>query len=446
MVELFENICSDITLFDAWRRVQRKGASGGIDRVTIAEFGHRLNDNLASLRADLLTEQYVPEPFQKIAIPKLDSPGESRPLQLPTVRDKIAQEAVRSVIDPILEKTFADCSYAYRQGKGPQKAIRRVEHYLSAKKHWIASADIDRFFDTMDQDLVLEEVKQHVDEPEILRLLALWMKMGAMDKSGRWVDPLAGVAQGSVISPLLSNVYLTPFDRYMTEKGHALVRYADDYLLLASSMDAARQALEDGRAFLKQRLKLNLNVHPRPIGSLEAGFVFLGIYFRRKQRRIAKAKITQMKAEIRSFWQRYGRARVSTVIQEVNESILGWKRYYGTVQPAEQFSQLDNRRESKNATPGKRARASGPGHAENRRERQAGLTRAAGRAGRPAPEAEVPQASRAGLGARHFGAWHICWQNLTADYCQETTPGGDGNTVQAAPPSDGRHTRYLFIV
>ena len=228
MAELFENICSDLTLFDAWRRVQRKGSSGGIDRVTIAEFGRRLNDNLASLRADLLTEQYVPEPFEKIAIPKLDAPGESRPLQLPTIRDKIAQEAVRSVIGPILEKTFADCSYAYRQGKGPQKAIRRVEHYLAAKKHWAASADIDRFFDMMDQDLVLEEVKQHVAEPEILRLLALWMKMGAVDKRGRWVDPLAGVAQGSVISPLLSNVYLTPFDRYMTEKGHALVRYADD--------------------------------------------------------------------------------------------------------------------------------------------------------------------------------------------------------------------------
>ena len=117
--------------------------------------------------------------------------------------------------------------------------------------------------------------------------------------------------------------------------------WATRHLLLASSADAARQALEDGRAFLKQRLKLHLNVHPRPIGSLEAGFVFLGIYFRRKQRRIAKAKIGQMKAEVRSFWQRYGRARVSTVVQEVNESILGWQRYYGIVQPAEQFSQLD---------------------------------------------------------------------------------------------------------
>ena len=133
MGELFERVCSEATLFDAWRRVERKGAQGGIDQVTITVFRQRLNDNLAQLRVDLCDGRYVPEPFQKINIPKFDAPGETRPLQMPTVRDKIAQEAVRSVIAPILEKTFVDCSYAYRPGKGPQKAIRRVEHYLGLK-------------------------------------------------------------------------------------------------------------------------------------------------------------------------------------------------------------------------------------------------------------------------------------------------------------------------
>ncbi len=148
---LFEHICDDATLFDAWRRVEGKGAHGGIDQVTIAEFRQRLHDNLMQLSADLRNGRYVPEPFQKIYIPKFNIPGETRPLQMPTVRDKIAQEAVRSVMAPLLEKTFVDCSYAYRFGKGPQKAIRRVEHYLSANKSWVAVADIDRFFDTMDK-------------------------------------------------------------------------------------------------------------------------------------------------------------------------------------------------------------------------------------------------------------------------------------------------------
>jgi retron-type reverse transcriptase len=142
---LFERICDDATLFDAWRRVEGKGAQGGIDQVTIAEFRQRLHDNLMQLSADLRSGRYVPEPFQTIHIPKFNIPGETRPLQMPTVRDKIAQEAVRSVIAPLLEKTFVDCSYAYRFGKGPQKAIRRVEHYLSANKPWVAVADIDRF-------------------------------------------------------------------------------------------------------------------------------------------------------------------------------------------------------------------------------------------------------------------------------------------------------------
>src|SRR5262249_35444248 len=121
--------------------------------------------------------------------------------QMPTVRDKIAQEAVRSVIAPILEKTFVDCSYAYRPGKGPQKAIRRGEHYLGLKQHWVADADIDRYFDTMDQRRTLEAGQKHTTQPEIVHLLALWMKMGAVDTRGRWVDPVRGVAQGSVISP-----------------------------------------------------------------------------------------------------------------------------------------------------------------------------------------------------------------------------------------------------
>jgi group II intron reverse transcriptase/maturase len=214
MGELFTQICTDETLFDAWRRVERKGSRGGIDQVTIATFAQRLNANLEQLVDDLRSGQYVPEPFEKIGIPKLDKPGELRPLQMPTVRDKVAQEAVRSVIAPILEKTFVDCSYAYRPGKGPQKAIRRVEHYLAAKNTWVALADIDRFFDSMDQAITLQEVQKQIHEPEILRLLELWIKMGAVDTRGHWVDPINGVAQGTVISPLLSNVYLTTFDAY----------------------------------------------------------------------------------------------------------------------------------------------------------------------------------------------------------------------------------------
>jgi hypothetical protein len=173
MGELFDQVCSETILFDAWRRVERKGSQGGIDQITISEFRQRLQHNLERLRDGLLSGWYVPEPFQKLEILKFDAPGETRPLQLPPVRDKIAQEAVRSIIAPILDKAFADCSYAYRPGKGPHKAIRRVEHYLEAKKHWVAVADIDRFFDTMDQQLTLDEVRKHVPEPEILRLLAL---------------------------------------------------------------------------------------------------------------------------------------------------------------------------------------------------------------------------------------------------------------------------------
>jgi CRISP-associated protein Cas1 len=342
MGELFDNVCAEATLFDAWRRVERKGAAGGIDRVTISEFATRLNNNLMQLRADLLAGDYIPEPFQQVGIPKSDAPGEVRTLKMPTVRDKIAQEAVRSAIAPILEKTFLDCSYAYRQGKGPQKAIRRVEHYLTAKHEYVAVADIDDFFDSMDHEMTVAAVKQHIPEPEILRLLALWMKMGAVDRRGHWRDPSAGVAQGSVIAPLLSNVYLTPFDAYCTQKQQPLVRYSDDFILLAPTADAARQALEDCQAFLTQRLRVRLNANPHPVSSLASGFVFLGIYFRGTIRRIADGKMAQRKAEIRTLWPRFSSLLVPNLIEKLNESIVGWKRYYGEIQPVEQFRELDS--------------------------------------------------------------------------------------------------------
>jgi hypothetical protein len=235
----------------------------------------------------------------------------------------------------LLRKTDAprERVHAYRPGKGPQKAIRRVEHYLSLKNTWVAEADIDRFFDSMDQTLTLEAVRQHVTDPDILRLLALWMKMGAVDTRGRWVDPVTGIAQGSVISPLLSNVYLTPFDTYLTQKRHALVRYADNFILLAPTAKAATQALKDARVFLQQRLKLQLNAHPTPITSLEAGFVFLGIYFRGATRRLAHSKIDKIRAELRHFWPRHTHLVVPQLVSELNESILGWKRYYGMIRP-----------------------------------------------------------------------------------------------------------------
>lgn len=341
MSTLFEHICADATLLDAWHRVERKGSQGGIDHITVQLFQQRPHENLLQLRADLLSGRYVPAPFQKLNIPKLNKPGETRPLQMPTVRDKIAQEAVRSVIAPVLEKTFVDCSYAYRPGKGPQKAIRRVQHYLSMHKSWVALADIDRFFDTMDQELTLAQVQKHIPEPEILRLLALWIKMGAVDRRGRWLDPVRGVAQGSVISPLLSNTYLTPFDAHLTQKGYAVVRYADNFILLESSPEAATRALEDARTFLQEHLKLQLNVDPNPIATLDTGFVFLGIYFQGTQRRIAHSKIEQMKAELRQLWQRYARVDMPQLVTELNASVLGWQRYYGMVQPSEQFQELD---------------------------------------------------------------------------------------------------------
>jgi group II intron reverse transcriptase/maturase/CRISPR-associated endonuclease Cas1 len=348
---LLEQVCSPDHLRGAWLRVERRGASGGFDAVSVTDFAARAEYHLERLAEDLRCGTYSPEPLVAFPIPKPNHPGETRELRMPAVRDKIAQEAVRSLIAPVLEKTFVNCSYAYRPGKGPRKAIGRVEDYIHRGNRWVACGDIDRFFDTMDHDLALRALAEQFRDPELLRLIALWMRSGAVDGRGEWLDSTLGVPQGNVVSPLLSNLYLTPFDRHVTEQGGRLVRYADDFVLLATTEQEASDALARAARFLQQDRKLHLNDEPNPVRALDAGFVFLGIHFHGNLRRIADNKMEAIATEIRQLCRRLSSATPAALVDKLNQAIIGWRNYYSLIQPAEQFRSLDRSiRETLDAT------------------------------------------------------------------------------------------------
>ena len=237
---LLAQVADPETLSAAWKRVRAKRSQGGIDEVTVDDFAAEAESNLDQLR----TELYIPEPLKQIAIPKSTNNGEHRFLGLSTVRDKIVQDAVRSVIEPQVERLLLDCCYGYRPGKGPQRAIGRVSHYLnSLKRRWIASADIDDFFNSLDQTRLIKQLRPVLQDEAVLRLLQLWLKMGVIDFRGRWHDAGSGISQGSVVSPLLANFYLHTFDRAMVDQGFGLVRYADDMVILCSERSEAEDAL-----------------------------------------------------------------------------------------------------------------------------------------------------------------------------------------------------------
>jgi CRISPR-associated protein Cas1 len=322
----------------AWARVRGKGAAGGFDGMTVEEFASHAEDHLAALRADLLERRYVPQPLRQVRIPKDAEGREMRVLHLPAVRDKVAQEAARSVLEPLLEPLFLDCSYGYRPGKGPARAVARVTHYImSLKRRWVATADIDDFFDSLDHRLLLDRLSAVVRDDAFVRLVELWLRMGTVDAHGRWHDVESGVAQGSVISPLLANFYLHPFDEYMVAKGIGLVRYADDFVLLCRDRADAERALLSATTFLEDTLALRLNPNPLPITTVDAGFNFLGITFQGQQRKLDQAKVNKKMSMLHALAEH---GDVRRALRTLNEMVDGWRRYYGSLVGPDEVARL----------------------------------------------------------------------------------------------------------
>lgn len=341
MGELFDRVCSLSVLMDAWKRVKTKKAAGGLDRVTVQDFDRDFHKNFEQLRHDLQSGKYIPEPLERINASKMDGSGETRPLSLPSVRDKIAQQAVKTVVEPIFDPLFLDCSYAYRPGKGPRKAFKRVNHYLTAEKRkWAVLGDFDRFFDMLVHDLLLKQVEGMIDDADIIRLIRMWMKIGFVKWSGDYVDMHGGVGQGSVISPLLANVYAHPLDEFMVQKGHAYIRYSDNLIILCYSRQEALRAFDDLKFFTEQGLKLHLNKEERPVRALDRGFVFLGIYYRDNIRAISNGKMAKIRQKIMGIT-RPGE-NPDALMEKLNRSLDGTRRYYGVLQAEAQFIEIDN--------------------------------------------------------------------------------------------------------
>jgi len=340
MGELFDKVCSLPALMDAWKRIRTKKAAGGLDRVSVGDFEADLARNINRIMDDLKRGRYAPEPLERINTPKFDGSRETRPLSLPSVRDKIVQQAVRSLTEPLFQPIFLDCSYAYRPGRGPGKAYRRVNHYLTTeKRRWVVLADFDRFFDSIDQDILIREMSKVINDPDVIRLIRMWTKVGFVDTGGRYFDIDAGVGQGSVISPLLSNIYVHPLDEYMLQNGYAYVRYSDNMIILCRSRKDAEEALDDFKYFSTSALKLILNENPHPIKSLDNGFVFLGIYYRGGVRAISNAKMAKIKRKLKAIT--HPNAHPDFLLDKVNRSLAGLRNYYCIIEPEEQMMEID---------------------------------------------------------------------------------------------------------
>jgi RNA-directed DNA polymerase len=336
---LIDKACQPKTMQLAWEAVRRNHGAAGVDKVKVAAFEAKADHHLAKLSEDLKQDKYVPQPVKRVEIPK--APGQTRPLGIPCVRDRIVQKAVLTVLEPIFENQFLDMSHGFRTGRGAKGAVREVERLLGEGYVYVLDADIRGYFDSIPHDKLMDRVKEHVSDSRILAILKSWLQQDIMTEVKRWT-PTAGTPQGAVISPLLANLYLHPLDVEMTGKGFKMVRYADDFVIMtknAKELDSALLWVESWVA------RNGLTLHPDKVHKGNClkrgqGFDFLGFRFEAGKRSIRKKSLTKFKDRVRELTQRNSGISLSVMIGNLNRSIRGWFNYFkGTKESV--FRQLD---------------------------------------------------------------------------------------------------------
>ncbi len=314
------------TLRAAYQQVATNQGAAGVDRVTIAMFEERLDENLSNLSEELRKGTYQPQSIRRHYIPKPGS-QEQRPLGIPTVRDRVAQTALRMVLEPIFERDFAEHSYGFRPHRGCKDALRRVEELLKAGYTFIVDADLKSYFDTIPHDRLLALVGEKVSDGKILTLIEAYLKQGVLDGLREWT-PEMGSPQGAVVSPLLSNIYLNPLDHLMAQAGFAMVRYADDFVILCRSPEEASRALETVEGWTAAA---GLTLHPtktRIVNAKEEGFDFLGYRFENDTRRPRAKSLAKVKDTIRAKTKRTSGESLRQIIAKLNETLRGWFEYF----------------------------------------------------------------------------------------------------------------------
>lgn len=323
---LNDKVSSPRNLFEACRKVMDNKGSAGIDHQTVEQFRGRWPEELQRLEDELRSGSYRPRAIKRVMIPKPGS-SEKRPLGIPCVRDRVAQTALVHVLEPIFDVTFAEHSYGFRPGRGCHHALERVEALLNQGYDHVVDADLKSYFDTIPKDRLMDRIRERVSDSGVLRLLESFLEQGVMDGLREWT-PTMGTPQGAVVSPLLANVYLNPLDHLLAENGFAMVRYADDFVILCRSRDDADRALELVKRWVVEN---GLTLHPTKTKIVDArteGFDFLGYTFRGDLRLPRKKSLGKLKDVIRAKTIRTHGNCLTSIITTLNRTLRGWFGYF----------------------------------------------------------------------------------------------------------------------
>jgi len=344
---LIDKVASKRNLEAAAAKVIANRGGAGVDHVSVRGFQRRIAEEVDKLHTSLLAGTYQPQAIRRVHIPKPGS-SEKRPLGIPTVRDRVVQTALRNVLEPIFEQTFAEQSYGFRPQRGCKDALRRVAKLLVEGYTWVLDADLKSYFDTIAHEQLMQLVRQRVADRRVLRLIESFLQQAVLEELREW-RPGAGTPQGAVISPLLANVFLNPLDHMVAQAGFEIVRYADDFVVLCRTQAEAQRALDLIREWT-ERVELRLHPTKTKIIGLDArnGFDFLGYHFRRSRHKPNKINrwprdksLKRLRETLRPPTKRSNGHSLSFIITKINPILRGWFAYYKHSTIPSDFRALD---------------------------------------------------------------------------------------------------------
>ena len=338
---MWEQVFNRSNLFAALDRVEKNAGAPGSDGLRVDELRSYLKDHWLETRASLDAETYRPQPVRRVEIPKPD--GGMRRLGIPSVLDRLIQQALAQALTPLFEPRFSTHSYGFRPGRSAHQAVQAAQAYVREGYDWVVDIDLEKFFDRVNHDMLMARVARVVKDKRVLRLIRRYLESGVLVNSVVH-DTDEGTPQGGPLSPLLANILLDDLDKELERRGHRFVRYADDCNIYVQSQRAGERVLVSVQQFLEQKLKLKVNEKKSAVARVGKR-KFLGFSFFRRDGsvwvRIAPQTLDRLREKLRHFTRRTRHGKLDDILREINRQVVGWVGYFRLADTPSVFQEVD---------------------------------------------------------------------------------------------------------
>src|SRR5690349_1706462 len=340
--QLLEAVVERKNMRLALKQVERNSGAAGVDHMTVGQLRKYLHGHWQRIKEELLAGSYQPQPVLKVEIPKPGGKG-MRMLGIPTVVDRLIQQALHQVISPLFEPDFSESSYGFRPNRSAQQAVLKAREYVSEGRRWVVDLDLEKFFDRVNHDILMSRLARRIKDKRVLRLIRRYLQAGMMSK-GLTTARREGTPQGGPLSPLLSNILLDELDKELERRGHKFCRYADDGNVYVRSRSAGERVLKSLTTFLERRLRLKVNAEKSAVARpWQRKFLGYSFTLQRESRlKVARESVRRLKEKLREIFRRgRGRNLGQLIAGDLTPLLRGWMNYFRLAEVKGTFEELD---------------------------------------------------------------------------------------------------------